>query len=663
MKKFSIKKENKDYVEFNNGLFYMVEEGYLTFNKKNIENSIAENHDCQIYREVIPQLELPLTHKCNLNCVYCSFRDRMKDRTDLDMPWDIMEKSLVLFKNYLEKEHIQYARIDFGVTGEPFIRKDIFERVFLCIESVFKDSNVKKIWAGPHISNATYPVINDLVSDFCASQDVSCDGPKDIHDKMRVYPNGKGTFDDFIKSLSKIKDSEPKFGVSAVLTSENPDFACIFNYLHDNLKFSTIYMKPANLKHKVSYSLNEKNLEIYKNSYTLILDSIMIQEPNKILDSLLSFSKEDFFMRFFYRIKNRSKQFFRCGCGKSGIYVDTNGELYPCAHFIGMNEYSIGNLSTGINEEKRNDYLNLSVSNRKSCNLCWARYLCGGGCHYQSVLANDSIKKPDETKCELVKHLIKEAIRLYYFLYTEHPEILNALPSTYFLHNEELNTTFLSTYIPQSKFYLTEKASYIPLISERKLKGTLNDKIPQIYFSLKRENSEVVVIIKSDQIIDFDIDFWVCNLDEYEFLKGDLYNLNSYLYADVFRVSKEMLIMKLDRNCDKVQRIPYSDPKWIPCNELKIKYCDNSAEIHFDLKKLYDNSFAKLGINFTCKFSEGYVSLVSNEPYCLLDSIENGYYTLKTNDFNEEIIIQDSFSKENSMFPIDRWQGMKPNVC
>lgn len=662
MKKLNIKKENKDFLEFDNGLFYIVESGYLTFNRSIAEESIDSTDKKQPYREIIPQLELPLTHRCNLNCIYCSFRERMKERTDLDMPWENIERAILYFKEYLEKSNIHYARIDFGVTGEPFLRKDIFEKVFSYIETVFENSKVKKIWSGPYISNATYPVINETIKDFCSSQDVSCDGPKDIHDNMRTYPNGKGSFDDFIKSLEIIGDTKPKFGVSAVLTSKNPDFSRIFNYLHTDLNFKSIYMKPANLKHNIDFSLNEENIEIFKSSYTKLIDDILAQEPEDILNSLLAFSKEDFFMRFFYRIKNRSKQYYRCGCGKSGIYVDSDGEFYPCAHFIGMKEYSMGNLTTGLNEEKIKIYSELHVNNRESCQACWARYLCGGGCLYQSVLANKSITEPDQSKCKLIKHLIVEAIRLYYYLYTKYPDILYAIPSTYFLSPDEINDDVFSRYIPQSRLQLTEEEKLLPLISNKTLKETLNS-VSQIYFKFKKNNSKIIFIFNSKEIHSFDIDFSFYNLDKYEFIKEDLYNINSYELNSQFRINKNMKAFKLNIKDKKVEHIPYSDPEWTPYNEIDIKSKGDSLEISFDLEKIYASSPQRMGINFTCKFPKGHVSLITNEPFCLLNLDGNGYYYLNAPNFNDSIILDDISLDKTSMLPIDRWRGMKANVC
>lgn len=663
MKKLSVKKENMNYLEFDNGLFYIVESGYLTFNKDIAENSIDSVDEKTAYREVIPQLELPLTHRCNLNCVYCSFRKRIKERTDLDMPWENIEKSVLAFKKYLENNNINYGRIDFGVTGEPFLREDIFEKVHAYIEGVFKDSNVKKIWAGPYISNATYPVIGEKLNDFCRLQDVSCDGPKEIHDKMRVYQNGEGSFDDLIKSIDKIKSKTPKFGVSAVLTAKNPDFVNIFNYLHNTLKFKSVYMKPVNLKHDVDFSLNENNIEIYKDSYTKLIDHILTQEPNKILDSLLSLCKEDFFMRFFYRIKNRSKQYYRCGCGKSGMYVDTDGKLYPCAHFIGMPEYSIGDLSTGLNTEKIETYSDLDINNREPCKSCWARYLCGGGCLYQSVLANESIKTPDKAKCQLIKHLIVEAIRLYFNLCTEHPDVLNAIPSTIYLSSDAINEEESSTYIPYSKFQPSPQKEMLALISSKTLKETLNKNLNQIFFSLRKTSSKLIFSFESAETSNFDIDFWFCNLDKNEFLKEDLYNLSSYKFSNEFRITKNMATYKADRKETKVERIPYSGPNWITCEEIAVVKTENILEISFDLEKIYSYTPQKLGINFTCRFPEGYTSLITNEPFAILDSDKNGYYHLETIMINEDILIEEIRSKNEIMLPIERWRGMKPNVC
>ena len=44
------------------------------------------------------------------------------------------------------------------------------------------------------------------------------------------------------------------------------------------------------------------------------------------------------------------------------------------------------------------------------CETCWARYLCGGTCHYNSIISRNSIYKVDETECQIRKFVITESI-------------------------------------------------------------------------------------------------------------------------------------------------------------------------------------------------------------------------------------------------------------
>ncbi|MCP4704731.1 MAG: SPASM domain-containing protein, partial [candidate division Zixibacteria bacterium] len=64
---------------------------------------------------------------------------------------------------------------------------------------------------------------------------------------------------------------------------------------------------------------------------------------------------------------------------------DTNGKLYPCAHFMGCSGWEIGHIQTGFNKEKVDKFISLHVDSRSSCQPCWAKYLCGGGVLLSSI--------------------------------------------------------------------------------------------------------------------------------------------------------------------------------------------------------------------------------------------------------------------------------------
>lgn len=44
---------------------------------------------------------------------------------------------------------------------------------------------------------------------------------------------------------------------------------------------------------------------------------------------------------------------------------------------------------------------------------CWARYVCGGGCHSHAVNFNNDILEPYDIECELMKHRVELGAYLY----------------------------------------------------------------------------------------------------------------------------------------------------------------------------------------------------------------------------------------------------------
>ena len=110
-----------------------------------------------------------------------------------------------------------------------------------------------------------------------------------------------------------------------------------------------------------------------------------------------------------------SRQTFRtyfCKAAKQYIAVDTNGKLYPCHRYIGNEEYSIGDISSGFNKN-RSRYINASIFEKTKCNSCWARYLCGGGCDNEAETISGDILHPVTSKCEIRRRMLEEGMVLY----------------------------------------------------------------------------------------------------------------------------------------------------------------------------------------------------------------------------------------------------------
>jgi uncharacterized protein len=98
---------------------------------------------------------------------------------------------------------------------------------------------------------------------------------------------------------------------------------------------------------------------------------------------------------------------YPCGAGAGYFGVSAEGDLAACHRFVGDADGAMGSLSTGIDEFLRSDWLtSRHVHAQEPCHSCWARYLCGGGCHHE-VLARGRVA------CDFIRGWLHYTIQAY----------------------------------------------------------------------------------------------------------------------------------------------------------------------------------------------------------------------------------------------------------
>jgi uncharacterized protein len=66
--------------------------------------------------------------------------------------------------------------------------------------------------------------------------------------------------------------------------------------------------------------------------------------------------------------------------------VSADGELAACHRFVGDAEEAMGSLDAGVDRVRQAHWLEARhVHRQEPCRACWARYLCGGGCHHEVI--------------------------------------------------------------------------------------------------------------------------------------------------------------------------------------------------------------------------------------------------------------------------------------
>ena len=271
------------------------------------------------------RINISMSNACNLSCKYCHLK--LTSEISGELSWLDAKKILDNVIDFVEEKNIRPFKIGLVGSGEPLMCYD------LITEIVKYSKNFPKLSLYT-ITNGT--LFNDEMAQFFFEHrgtihiDFSLDGPKKIHDAHRHFSDSRGTFDNILNSISiyeKHFGSKPK--ISCTVHKETIEWSKeVLDYFKDNgfkhICFSR-YIGPRESQYWISQKEFDKF--IYE-----------AQTRGFILRQTESFEKYDC---VFYGKK--------CGVGISNIYF-SDGFVYPCARFIGMSEFILGDYKTPLHD-------------------------------------------------------------------------------------------------------------------------------------------------------------------------------------------------------------------------------------------------------------------------------------------------------------------------
>lgn len=290
------------------------------------------------------------------------------------------------------------------MSAESFLDKEKIKSLYKKI-CEYKEHQKMRIWFmsnGTKLSDDFINLIKEIpVNPFW----ISLDGPENVHNTNRMYYNNNGSYNDVIKNIKKLQENDISIKISCVITNEYPYPEKIFNHIKQ-LHVSAIQMCPV--RNGCKSSLSVKSLKILKESYSLLFEQLFFEIINNDFSSVVLL-KDDFVLQTIFIFFNRCRQSARCTWGQE-VVIDSKGNIYPCIYVSNDKKYLLGNISE---KKNANELLKqISVNERIKCKSCWARFLCGGTCHYNAIISKNSEFETDDIECELKLFLIKESIRM-----------------------------------------------------------------------------------------------------------------------------------------------------------------------------------------------------------------------------------------------------------
>lgn len=388
------------------------------FHKNHMDDEIANTNTYQKELFKTIYISLHASSKCNMNCKYCF----MQDRPDVDITIDEAKRFIDFIISEFPKAE-KYI-VDPTGSGEPLLRMDfIIELSKYCH---FKSNEICKEVLPMLVTNGTLLTKENVDKLQSAGYifGISIDGYQETHDANRVNMKQEGTYRQIIKNVKNIKHRE-YLGVAVTLTNEKMDLVKAFKSL--SKYFTTISIKPVrSFGHSID-GINENNIEEIKHQYTRLYKYILQKTlKGKLAELGILLNGDDYFGKFILRVILNHKVSTRCDAALGRFSLTPDKKIIACPGSIGIEEMELGTLDNGLNQKKMNHFWTIQ-SQRKNCQDCEARYVCGGECMVVSYYKEKRLDSIDEVMCSLKKHLFELAVKFKFELILQSGELFKTV--------------------------------------------------------------------------------------------------------------------------------------------------------------------------------------------------------------------------------------------
>ena len=354
---------------------------------------------------VVKALCLHIAHDCNLACRYCFAEEGEYHGRRALMSYEVGKKALdFLIENSGNRRNLE---VDF-FGGEPLMNWQVVKDLVQYGREQEKKYN--KNFRFTLTTNGV--LLDEEIMEFCnkemANVVLSIDGRKEVHDFMRPFRRGKGSYDLIIPKFRKFAESrnQDKYYVRGTFTRHNLDFSEDVLHLAD-LGFKQISVEPVVAQPEEEYALREEDIPQ------------ICEEYDRLAVEMIKRHKEGRGFNFFHFMIDLTggpcvyKRLSGCGSGTEYLAVTPWGDLYPCHQFVGEEKFLMGNVFDGLKTpELQEEFKGCNVYAKEKCRNCFAKFYCSGGCAANAYKFHGSINDAYDIGCELQRKRVECAIMI-----------------------------------------------------------------------------------------------------------------------------------------------------------------------------------------------------------------------------------------------------------
>ena len=361
-------------------------------------------------------LSLAIAQKCNLGCTYCYAQQGEFGAAPKNMELADALRAVDLLVGAAEPE----ARLNLAfLGGEPLVNRKVLRAATQHAVELAKGRGARITFA--ITTNGTLLTEDDgrFFEEHGFAVTISIDGPKEAHDAQRPFKGGGGSFDAVMKRATPLLKMQQRMQVSArvTVTPRNLGLRQTLDMLitagFHSVGFSPMLSAPTG-----AGEMQSEDLELMLGE---MIDCGRQFERASRNGERYPFANMVNAMREIHKGTHRP---YPCGAGAGYLGVSADGELAACHRFVGDEAGAMGSLDDGVDLARQADWLAARhVHRQEPCQSCWARYLCGGGCHHEVI-------RRGRPACDYIRGWLHYCLEAYLRLSSEPDSTGLGLPGT-----------------------------------------------------------------------------------------------------------------------------------------------------------------------------------------------------------------------------------------
>lgn len=332
--------------------------------------------DTPLQAPPVHALSLAIAQKCNLGCTYCYAQQGEFGGPAKNMSQEVGLRSV----EWLLQGAEPHARVNLAfLGGEPLANRTVLRALTRHAATLAKEREVELTFS--ITTNGTLLTEEDghFFEEFGFALTLSLDGPREVHDRQRPFKDGRGSFDHILSRARPLLALQKRMQVSARVTV-TPQNLCLQETLDQFVAegFHSVGFSPMLRSPNGSGELQAEQLEV------MLGEMIACGHET---ERRLRLGERYPFANLLNALREIGKGTHRpypCGAGAGYLGVSADGAFAACHRFVGDAEGAMGSLAEGLDAARRSEWLSQRhVHRQEPCRSCWARYLCGGGCHHE----------------------------------------------------------------------------------------------------------------------------------------------------------------------------------------------------------------------------------------------------------------------------------------